>query len=59
MSKMHDPSEVEHEALANALRAIQEVLWPGGDRDHEWDSETIDEVANVLHNAGLGPDMEG
>ncbi len=56
---MHDPSEVEHEALANALRAIQEVLWPGGDRDHEWDSETIDEVANVLHNAGLGPDMEG
>jgi hypothetical protein len=29
------------------LAAIREVLWPGGDMDHEWNSETLDEVAEI------------
>jgi hypothetical protein len=27
------------------LAAIREVLWPAGDMEHEWDSETLDRVA--------------
>jgi hypothetical protein len=29
------------------LDAIREILWPGGDMDHEWDSETLEEVAQL------------
>ena len=29
------------------LAAIREVLWPGGDMDHEWNSETLEEVAQI------------
>jgi hypothetical protein len=29
------------------LAAIREVLWPGGDMEHEHDSETLDEVARI------------
>jgi len=29
------------------LAAIREVLWPGGDMEHEWTSETLDEVAQI------------
>lgn len=53
---MHDPSELSHEDLVALVRDIQETVWPGGDRDAEWDSDTIDEVATHLINAGVGPD---
>ncbi len=39
----------------NILNQIREVLWPEGDMDHEWDSETVDEVAAVLISGGYGP----
>jgi hypothetical protein len=29
------------------LAAIREVLWPGGDMEHTWTPETIDEVARI------------
>jgi hypothetical protein len=56
MAKMHDPSELSNEDAVACLRAIQEKLWPDGDRDHEWDAETLDEVADVLTEAGLAPE---
>ena len=37
------------------LRKLAEVLWPDGDADHEWSSDTIDEVARVLTDAGFRP----
>lgn len=37
------------------LAAIQNILWPGGDGDHEWDSETIARIAQVVDDAGLSP----
>jgi hypothetical protein len=44
------------EENAEMLAEIQELLWPGGDRDHEWESDTIEQVASVLINGGIGPD---
>ena len=40
------PGEASAKVSAE-LDAIREVLWPGGDMDHEWDSETIEEVARI------------
>lgn len=40
---------------ANTLSMIQEVLWPGGDADHEWSSDELDDISRLLHNANLGP----
>lgn len=37
------------------LRELAEVVWEGGDPDHEWDADTIDEVAQILTNAGFRP----
>lgn len=39
----------------HAVDAIRAILWPGGDASHEWDAESIDAVARVLHDLGFGP----
>jgi len=36
------------------LAAIREVLWPGGDMEHEWNSETLDEVAQIARSKNGG-----
>lgn len=36
-----------------ALKNIREVLYPGGDADAEWDSDTADNVARVFTIAGI------
>lgn len=36
-------------------RAIANILWPDGDPDHEWDSETFNEIAQAFDN--LRPDL--
>lgn len=41
---------------ANTLEMIREVLWPGGDADHEWSSDELDDISRLMHNAGLGPE---
>ncbi len=33
--------------MSAELLAIREVLWPGGDMDHQWSPETIDEIARI------------
>jgi len=38
------------------LRELAEALWPDGDAEHEWSADTIDEVAQVLTNAGFCPE---
>ena len=38
-----------------ALDQIREVLWPGGDPEREWNSETIEHVARALYAHDLGP----
>ena len=35
-------------ANARLVTRVVEVLWPGGNADYEWDSETVEEVAEVL-----------
>ena len=39
----------------DTLRELAEVLWPDGDADHEWSSDTIEEVAEILTEAGFCP----
>jgi hypothetical protein len=36
------------------LAAIREILWPGGDTDHEWNSETLEEVAQIARPRKCG-----
>lgn len=38
-----------------AIREIQNILWPGGNADAEWSSETIDYVSMALERNGFGP----
>jgi hypothetical protein len=37
------------------IAQLQQLLWPNGDAYYEWDSGTLDSVANALINAGHGP----
>ena len=41
--------------ISPELAAIREVLWPGGDMEHEWSPDTIDEVARIARP----PEMDG
>lgn len=43
-------SRLSSKRKGELLLQIADVLWPGGNPDHEWDSETIEEVARVLYH---------
>lgn len=50
--------KLEERGVADAevvLRELAEILWPGGDADHEWDSDTLGEIGEVMYRAGLRP----
>ena len=34
---------------------ILEVMYPENDADHEWDSGTLNDVAQALQECGFGP----
>lgn len=36
-------------------RAIADILWPNGDRDHEWSPDTLEEISQAFMN--LRPDL--
>jgi hypothetical protein len=38
---------------------IREILWPGGDKDHQWSSDEIEFIATVLNHNGRGPGKAG
>ena len=31
------------------LAAIRQILYPGGDSEHEWDAQTLDDIAAVIN----------
>lgn len=39
----------------DALKSLQALLWPGGDENAEWTSDTIEAVAEIVKGAGFGP----
>lgn len=41
-------------SAAKAVREIQQILWPGGNADAEWSSDTIENVAMALERHGFG-----
>jgi hypothetical protein len=34
--------------LTRTLTLARDIMWPGGDEDHEWDSSTLEDLALVL-----------
>lgn len=46
---------VEMGSDEETLKKLSDCLWPGGDKDNEWDSDTIDFVARTLIESGWGP----
>ena len=46
---------VETDTSDEVLLKLSDCLWPCGDKDNEWDSDTIDFVARTLIEAGYGP----
>lgn len=58
MVKLPNPHDRGQFVLAQTLKDIQEALWRGGDADHEWSPDTLDEIAKVMHDAGLGPETK-
>lgn len=58
---MRQLNTLDREELLRIVRSLQHVLWEDDEagklnRRTEWDSETIERVAEVLENAGLAPD---
>lgn len=49
-------AEPDSSEFEEALAQIRELLWPDGDPDAEWDSETLNEIARVMYDAGFGPE---
>jgi hypothetical protein len=39
---------LDTQAAVDALADIAEILWPGGDTEHEWDADTLDLVARAV-----------
>jgi len=37
------------------IERVREILWPGGDKNHEWGSDTLADIATTLINTGFGP----
>lgn len=54
-----EPSELSHEKLVAILIHVQSILWAGDgsapDPDKEWNSDTLEDIADVLEAAGLKP----
>lgn len=38
----------DHDKLQSALSTLLEILWPAGDDSPEWDSSTLEQIANAL-----------
>lgn len=62
---MKKASEPEREELVQIVEQIQSLLYLNADsqgdywdRHKEWDSDTIEYVANVLVDAGLAPEEQ-
>ena len=47
------PPPASEQGLAEELR---EILYPGGDGDHEWDNDTLDRVGEVMERRKLKPE---
>lgn len=57
-----DVSELSESQLRYLVEEIRDVLWPGGDPESEWNSDTASSVASILRSEGLAPqkvDMTG
>lgn len=50
--------EEQKKHYERVLCVIKETLWPEGDLEHEWDSDTMGTLASALHAAGFGPPLE-
>jgi hypothetical protein len=49
------PEDLSPAELRAIVGRVREILWAGGNPDHEWPVETIEDVARVLYDAGLRP----
>jgi hypothetical protein len=45
----------ESKGTSLELAAIREVLWPGGDMNATWSSDTVDEIARIARPKKGGP----
>ena len=50
-----DPVDMDYHDLVEVVRSIHRTLWPDGG-DVAWSPDTIDAVAGILTDAGLGPE---
>lgn len=49
------------DVAAEKIEKIRDILWPCGDQDAEWDSDTLDAIARVLREEkapALAPEEE-
>lgn len=53
-----DPKNMDYNDLVEVVRSLQNTLWPDGDLDAEWSSDTLEAVAGILNDAGLAPQKE-
>ena len=54
MTIREDRNKGIEEAENRTIQAIKEALWPGGDVDHPWSPDTLDEIAGIMHRDGHG-----
>lgn len=54
--KFRHPEQLSYDDMVACLCTLQQTLWPNGNADEEWSSDTLESVANILNDAGLGPE---
>jgi len=50
------PSDLTQQELVEVVSGLIEILWPGGDADHEWEgADTLQDIASILESYNLAP----
>jgi hypothetical protein len=55
---MKDPRELSKSDLVDLVHRVQQALWPGGQVEHQWSPDTLDEISRALVDAGLRPESK-
>lgn len=53
------PNPSETDRAYEAVQRIESLLYPGGDMNHQWDVDDLDEIATILEACGFGRAAKG
>jgi hypothetical protein len=55
MEPRYDEKNLSENELREMVGEIREILWPDGNKHHEWNADTLSNIAMVLQLRGVEP----